>query len=1198
MANFLISTAISVGLGMLQRALTPDTRVEVEGTRVASSQITTAAEGSVIPRVYRRFRVGGQLIWATSFREEISVETTSQGGGKGSGPKQVTETTTYTYFCSFAIGICEGEEGVLLRSIFLDGNETDLSKLTYRFYSGIDTQNPDPKMVAVEGAGNVPAYRGLSYIVFDELDLTNYGNRIPQVAIEVTRLVPQNDPTNLRNTLRAVSIIPSAGEFVYATTPITRENGDDSTTVLNIHTGSVDKSDFVVSLDQLKADLPSVDSASLVVAWFGSSIDATTCTVRPKVENNTTVTVPSEWRVADLTRATAQTVTQIGIPASPAFGGTPTDLSVRQACIEMKARGIRVMFYPFILMDMAGFPWRGRLTGTVANYWGTATPAHFGAWNGTVVPYSGPNEWTHRRMILHYTRLLADVLVSGDAFLVGSEMVGLSTSNANFGTLLAALMTDVRSILPAGVLVSYAGDWSEYKVASLAPAWSSASFIGIDNYLPLTDWFDGDEVYTLDAFKAGINSGEYWDYFYANDAARISNTRGTITDPQFRQKDIRYWRDNNHAGKPVWFTEFGCPAIDKGGNQPNVFYDPKSTESFYPYRSNGRRNDTVQRLYLEAMLDFWATEGLVSPANMFAWTWDARPYPAFPARTDVWSDGPNYQLGHWLTGRISAMSLARLVTILMSEAGIPSNKIDVTELEESGIEVPGLGVFTITTVRQILENLMKTFNFDVLETTGFFKFVMRIAAPSISIVLDDIVTEDDESGYVKTRTQDTDLPDRTNVSYTDELRSFETAAVDGHTVTGYSKRVNTFESMCVLATDYALELADTLTQEAWTQKNGITLSLPLNYLRIECGDVFDLTVDGVTRRYRTDEVVIGDQIDISASGYSSVVYEINNFAVNDTKAAPVVVYGKPQVIFAELPVPNADAPNLWSPRILASQQPWPGSVLVYEDDNAGGFALNSVQSIPAIIGQTTTPLAFGVDSVWDTGSTVGVKMNDPAYNFTSTTDLAVLNGANTVAVLTPLGEWEVFQFVNANLELDGSYTLSRLIRGVLGTEPYRGNPTPAGSRFIVYDQARFGVISGGTSRFRLDVLLRYGSAGIDVSDPRYTSQTVNPKGIPYRPYSPVHLKQVNVANDITLSWIRRTRFDGDAWADGEVPLNEETETYEIVIAGGRTITVVGATSVVYTQAQQIVDFGVVQPTVAWTVYQISNRFGRGAPANG
>ncbi|MBT9136955.1 MAG: hypothetical protein DDT34_02041 [Firmicutes bacterium] len=73
MANFLISTAISVGLGMLQRALTPDTRVEVEGTRVASSQITTAAEGSVIPRVYRRFRVGGQLIWATSFREEISV---------------------------------------------------------------------------------------------------------------------------------------------------------------------------------------------------------------------------------------------------------------------------------------------------------------------------------------------------------------------------------------------------------------------------------------------------------------------------------------------------------------------------------------------------------------------------------------------------------------------------------------------------------------------------------------------------------------------------------------------------------------------------------------------------------------------------------------------------------------------------------------------------------------------------------------------------------------------------------------------------------------------------------------------------------------------------------------------------------------------------------------------------------------------
>jgi hypothetical protein len=39
--------------------------------------------------------------------------------------------------------------------------------------------------------------------------------------------------------------------------------------------------------------------------------------------------------------------------------------------------------------------------------------------------------------------------------------------------------------------------------------------------------------------------------------------------------------------KPFWFTEYGCAAIDRGTNQPNVFLDPKSSESALPYFSRG-----------------------------------------------------------------------------------------------------------------------------------------------------------------------------------------------------------------------------------------------------------------------------------------------------------------------------------------------------------------------------------------------------------------------------------------------------------------------------------------------------------------------------------------------------------------------------------------------------------------------------------
>ncbi len=98
--------------------------------------------------------------------------------------------------------------------------------------------------------------------------------------------------------------------------------------------------------------------------------------------------------------------------------------------------------------------------------------------------------------------------------------------------------------------------------------------------------------------------------------------------------------------KPIWFTEMGVPSIDKGTNQPNVFYDPKSSESAVPWYSKGTRDDLVQRRGIEALLSYW-----VAPTNpvsttygdrmiglIATWTWDARPYPAWPALTDVWGD--------------------------------------------------------------------------------------------------------------------------------------------------------------------------------------------------------------------------------------------------------------------------------------------------------------------------------------------------------------------------------------------------------------------------------------------------------------------------------------------------------------------------------------------------------------------------------
>ena len=54
-----------------------------EGPRLDSLQVTDSAYGEPIPICFGTQRLGGNIIWATSIREDKVVEVTGGGGGKG-----------------------------------------------------------------------------------------------------------------------------------------------------------------------------------------------------------------------------------------------------------------------------------------------------------------------------------------------------------------------------------------------------------------------------------------------------------------------------------------------------------------------------------------------------------------------------------------------------------------------------------------------------------------------------------------------------------------------------------------------------------------------------------------------------------------------------------------------------------------------------------------------------------------------------------------------------------------------------------------------------------------------------------------------------------------------------------------------------------------------------------------------------------
>ena len=448
----------------IDRALFGNGSAAKNGPRLGSLDVMSSSEGAPVPRIYGRVRLAGQVIWATQL-EEVAV-TDEAGGGKGMG-RPVESGANYAYFANFAVGLCEGVIGRVGR-VWADGKPLALDGINYRVYRGSEDQPPDWLIVAKEGAGSAPAYRGLAYVVFERLPLESFGNRIPQLSFEVIRPIG-----SLEQMTRAVTLIPGTTEFGYEPSPVVQVVGPGQAAPENRHVGSA-RSDVVAALDDLQGMCPHLERVAIVVSWFGSDLRADHCTIRPGVENAVKTTDPLAWSVQGVERAFAYVVSQPG--DRPAFGGTPSDASVLHLIAELKARGLKVTLYPFVMMDIPGgnalpdpwsgagsqpaYPWRGRITcdpapGIDGSPQGTAAAA------AQVDAFFAGGVWNYRRMVLHYAQLAA-AAGGVEAFLIGSELRGLTRVRSGPGVYpavaqLAALASDVKAIV-GGAVVTYGAD--------------------------------------------------------------------------------------------------------------------------------------------------------------------------------------------------------------------------------------------------------------------------------------------------------------------------------------------------------------------------------------------------------------------------------------------------------------------------------------------------------------------------------------------------------------------------------------------------------------------------------------------------------------------------------------------------------------------------------------------------------------------
>ena len=1251
----------------------------VETGRVERFRLTGAGEGDPIARVYGRMRVAGQVIWATQFLESTSTS----GGGKGTTSKP--KVTSHSYSVSLAIALCEGEISGLGR-IWADGTEIAPAELNMRVYTGGADQLPDPKMEAVEGEGQVPAYRGTAYVVFEDLQLEPYGNRVPQFTFEVLRPAPlslDGAEAEPAHAIRGVALMPGSGEYALATRRVSYDYGAGHYGLANVNSPS-GRSDLETSLDQLDQSLTQCGAVSLIVSWFGDDLRCGACEIRPKVEQKGFDGREMPWSVSGLSRAAAELVAVDG-EGRALYGGTPADAAVIEAIRALNAQGKAVMFYPFILMDQvagntlpdpysddpgqAHLPWRGRITtseapgragspdGTaaaaaeVASFFGTAAASDFTVATDSVT-YSGPSEWRYRRFILHCAALCT-AAGGVDSFCIGSEMVGLGQIRgaANSFPAVAAFRTlaaEVRAILGASVKIGYAADWSEYsgyqpqdgtgdRFFHLDPLWADAEidFVGIDNYLPLSDWREGDghldaagyeTIYDLDYLTANIEGGELFDWYYASDAARDAQDRTAITDGThgepwvWRVKDIRNWWLNDHheriggvrqgtatawqpQSKPIWFTELGCAAIDKGTNQPNKFLDPKSSESATPSYSLGQKDELIQQQYLRAMHGYWADpaknpvsavygDSMIDMSRAFVWAWDARPFPVFPNNLDLWTDGVNYAAGHWITGRASGRSLALTVAEICEAAGL-------TDYDVGGLYgvVSGFLDDEVGEARAALQSLMLRYGFDAVERDGVIRFIMRGGRSRAVLVQDDLAVSADLDGITeRQRSPEAEIAGRMRLRFVQSGADFEVVAEEAILPDEESRVVAGSELSLAMTRGEGRAVVERWLAEARVARDAMRFALPPSRRMLGAGDVIDHDDGEATALYRIDRAEHGSLTLIEAVRIEPELYRPGVLSEDLPSSASFVAPLPVLPLWLDLPLIRGDeVPH--APHLAVTGQPWPGSVAVYSSGSDTGYVLDQVLTARATIGITTTELARGPVGRIDRGAPLGISLTSGSL---SSTDAAgLLSGQNLIAIGNgDPAAWELLQFRDASLTGVGSYEVSHRLRGQLGTGALMPESWPIGSWVVLLDQVPQ-QISLAPNQRRLTRHYRVGPAQLSFDDASYLHEELAFDGIGLKPYAPCHLRAVaGTGGALTFFWIRRTRIDGDSWDLADVPLGEESLAFLLRIRQGGTILreeTVTASAWTYSAAAQAADG--LSGTAVVEVAQISATFGPGSPAS-
>ena len=553
----------------------------------------------------------------------------------------------------------------------------------------------------------------------------------------------------------------------------------------------------------------------------------------------------------------------------------------------------------------------------------------------------------------------------------------------------------------------------------------------------------------------------------------------------------------------------------------------------------------------------------------------------------------------------STVTLADIVTAeCVGSGALAAADIDVSALTSV---VRGYRIGSIGTLRSALEPLQAAWPFDVRQHGYKIQFLPRGGASVATIPMADLDARasGSEPGVQITlaREMDSQLPRRVAVKYLDVYREYDPGeqADQRETVTGIN--TTTLDLPIVMDSTEGACTAQTLLYLYWLERHDVSIVLPPTYLHLEPGDVVTLaTPEGnVQIRLTSIHYTADGRLECQAKYANPAIYTPTALGASgaSTGASVIAAAGPSRYRLLDLPWMSSrqDGPSL-PVAMCGVRSGWPGGVLLQSLD--AGTTWGTIQEFGApgaTIGVTTSALGVVESRLVDAASTLSVTLI--SGDLFDCTELAMFAGANHFAYGDD-GRWEIIAARTCTPLGGGLYRLSNFLRGRFGTEWAMGLHA-LGDVLVLLDSDDVEVVTLSSADIGVERLYRGVTLDADIgssADRGFTYQGVN-----LTPLSPIALtgNRDPSTNDWSLSWVRRTRVDGEWRNSVDVPLGESSESYAVeVYASGsyaaikRTLSV-SSPGATYTSADQVADFGSNQATLFLKIYQLSATVGRGYP---